>query len=761
MEKQRLRPRFRLEVSVASPTKVDILQVLCIKFHPFKSLRFYAIVNVVHMTRSKRTFAVTSAILLMTSLFATPSNSFEGDSPASQMLSALRLESEVPAGYTKSKFTHWIDADKDACDTREEVLLAESKVKVKVGSRCSFGPGEWTSPYDGATTTKAGNFVVSHFVPLKEAWESGANQWDIATRTAFANDLGYSGSLVVVSASSNRLKDAKDPQNWMPKESSFHCSYVSTWIAVKYRWRLSVDTAEKKFLSTKLASCGNSAKVYVPKRIQTVFSNDLLEGSDLAANFYDPTKVHRVDLTIPPSSLLTIRQEYETRSDPPNFSYVPAKILIHLPTGNIGPLDVGVRLKGGWGSQRSIDDKSAFKVKVDFGSKKTQTILGLKKLTFNNAVQDPSYVNEALAYRVFRKTGVGAPRVGYVRLFVNCEDFLTPLPATSDPRSQCTDYGLHTNIETWDEVAISRWIKETTHLYEGGTPHFPDATSDHIDTFQNDIGNSDRSSLRSLAQINTLEGEEWFSAIKANSYFEQMVQEWATEIFVGHWDGYTWNRNNYYLHTDSAGKWRMFPWGTDQTLSWLDDPYAHQATMAGKCLAYQPCHDLYTHALIKAWSVSQDLNLRENANRIYAGLVSSSYGSSTDPWSQCRIDCAANRTNEISSFFEGRSSQISPIADSVAQSLSESKPTLNISNAKGIATLTSGWAGASKILLDHFEYQTSVDGISWQSITKTKSDLVKVSKLNPRTVKYYRVRVVTIIGNSQWSDVKQNVTPRY
>jgi hypothetical protein len=93
--------------------------------------------------------------------------------------------------------------------------------------------------------------------------------------------------------------------------------------------------------------------------------------------------------------------------------------------------------------------------------------------------------------------------------------------------------------------------------------------------------------------------------------------------------------------------------------------------------------------------------------------------------------------------------------------LSESKPTLNISNAKGIATLTSGWAGASKILLDHFEYQTSDDGISWQSITKTKSDLVNVSKLNPRTVKYYRVRVVTIIGNSQWSDVKQNVTPRY
>ena len=747
--------------SLRSPTKVDILQILFIKFQLFKSFHFHAILDFVNIAWSKRIFAVISAALLMTSLVGTPSNSVEGASTVSQMLTALRLESEVPAGYTKSKFEHWIDTDKDSCDTRKEVLLAESKVKVKIGSRCSFDLGKWTSSYDGATTLKAGTFVVSHFVPLKEAWESGANQWDTATRTAFANDLGYGGSLVVVSASSNGLKDAKDPQNWMPKESSFHCSYVSTWIAVKYRWRLSVDTAEKKFLSAKLVSCGNSAKVSVPKRINTVFSNSLLEGSDLAANFYDPTRVLRVDLTIPPSSLSTIRQEYETRSDPPNFSYVPAKILIHLPTGNIGPLDVGVRLKGGWGSQRSIDDKSAFKVKVDFGSKKTQTILGLKKLTFNNAVQDPSYINEALAYRVFRNTGVGAPRVGYVRLFVNCKDFLSPLPATSDPRSQCTDYGLHTNIETWDEVALSRWIGETTHLYEGGTPYLPDVTNDSIAGIQKDIGSADRSSLQSLAQINALDGEDWFRAMKANSHFEQIVQEWATEIFVGHWDGYTWNRNNYYLHTDNAGKWRMFPWGTDQTLSWLEDPYAVQAIMPGKCLAYQPCHDLYTHALIKAWSVSQDLDLQKNANQIYSGLLSSSLGSGTDSWSQCKTECAAQRTSEISSFMEGRSSQISPIADSVALNLSESKPTLSISNAKGIATLTSGWAGASQILLNHFEYQTSNDGISWQSVAKTKNELTKVSKLNPRTVKYYRVRVVTIVGNSQWSDVKRNVTPRY
>lgn len=714
-----------------------------------------------HGILGKRTCAASFTFFLIFSLVVTPSNAAGNVSLVNQMLSALRVESEVSADFQRSKFKHWIDADSDSCDTRKEVLISESKVKVGIGSSCSFDLGKWNSAYEGNETKNAASLAVTHFIALKEAWESGANQWDTETRTEFANDLGYNGSLVVFSASSNRLRGTHDPQNWMPQKTSFHCSYVSTWIAVKYRWRLSVDTPEKNFLSAKAASCGKSAKVSVPKRMKTVFSNKLLEGSDLAANFYDPTRVNRVDLTIPPSSLITIRQEFDTRTDPPNFSYVPAKILIHLPTGNIGPLDVGVRLKGGWGSQRNIDEKAAFKIKVDYASKETQTILGLKKLTFNNAVQDPSYINEALAYRVFRNTGVGAPRVGFVRMFVNCSDFLSPLPPTSDPRSQCTDYGLHTNIETWDEVALSRWLGETTHLYEGGTPHLPDVTNDGIAGIRKDIGSNDRSSLQALAQINNLDGEDWFNAMKANSNLEQMVQEWATEIFVGHWDSYAWNKNNYYLHTDKAGKWRMFPWGTDQTFNWLEDPYAVQSIMPLKCLAYEPCRELYTHALIKAWSVSQDLDLPKNANQVYAGLLSSSFGSGTDSWSTCKSDCAVQKINEITSFIESRSTQISPIANSVAEKLSQTKPTLDIANKKGIATLTSGWAGASRILLKHFEYQTSNNGISWKPSAKTINDTAKVSVLKPRTVKFYRVRLVTIVGNSLWSDAKQNITPNY
>jgi hypothetical protein len=109
--------------------------------------------------------------------------------------------------------------------------------------------------YDGVTTTNPSTFDVDHVVPLAEAWRSGARRWTAATRTRYANDLGYAHSLIAVSASSNRSKGDREPQEWLPQRRQ--CAYVGWWLAVKTRWRLSVDREEKRFLRTKIAECGD------------------------------------------------------------------------------------------------------------------------------------------------------------------------------------------------------------------------------------------------------------------------------------------------------------------------------------------------------------------------------------------------------------------------------------------------------------------------------------------------------------------------
>jgi hypothetical protein len=126
---------------------------------------------------------------------------------------------------------------------------------VSVGSGCSLSGGSWFSVYDSVSTTDSSSFDVDHFVPLKEAWDSGANRWDASTREAYANDLGYDGSLIAVSASSNRSKSDRDPAAWMPDVSAYDCQYIYTWIEVKLRWGLTVDGAEQAALTQGSIGC--------------------------------------------------------------------------------------------------------------------------------------------------------------------------------------------------------------------------------------------------------------------------------------------------------------------------------------------------------------------------------------------------------------------------------------------------------------------------------------------------------------------------
>jgi hypothetical protein len=166
----------------------------------------------------------------------------------------LRIEAEHRGGYKRTLFPDWYDADKSGCDTRQEVLIAESMTPPVIGVKCAVA-GTWLSVYDGVTTTNPSKIDIDHMVPLKEAWDSGAWKWKEDKRRKFANDLDASYSLIAVTASSNRSKSEKDPAEWMPKLKSYRCEYARTWVKIKRDWVLSVDPAENTFLTRTKARC--------------------------------------------------------------------------------------------------------------------------------------------------------------------------------------------------------------------------------------------------------------------------------------------------------------------------------------------------------------------------------------------------------------------------------------------------------------------------------------------------------------------------
>jgi hypothetical protein len=172
---------------------------------------------------------------------------------------ALPVADETPNGYDRDLFEHWVDADHDCQDTREEVLVAESRVPI---DGCTVTTGEWFSWYDRETWTQASDVDIDHLVPLKEAWDSGAGRWDADTRERYANDLGDPRTLVAVTDNVNQSKGDRDVAEWLPDFGV--CRYVRQWVAVKLRWSLTVDAAERATLRDRARHCRNRVIGFVP-----------------------------------------------------------------------------------------------------------------------------------------------------------------------------------------------------------------------------------------------------------------------------------------------------------------------------------------------------------------------------------------------------------------------------------------------------------------------------------------------------------------
>src|SRR5206468_3208880 len=74
----------------------------------------------------------------------------------------------------------------------------------------------------GATTSEA--VQIDHVVALANAWQTGAQGWDAAKRTAFANDQR---ELLAVDGPLNEQKGSGDAATWLPPDTSYRCAYVA------------------------------------------------------------------------------------------------------------------------------------------------------------------------------------------------------------------------------------------------------------------------------------------------------------------------------------------------------------------------------------------------------------------------------------------------------------------------------------------------------------------------------------------------------
>jgi hypothetical protein len=212
----------------------------------------------VSVIRWKSAGSLSVAVLLgWATLFSSPAAAATVSTPLRTAVADLPVATEQRTGYSRSLFTLWTDADGDGCNTRYEVLIAEATTAPTVGSGCTLTGGRWYSYYDNAYWTAPADLDIDHLVPLAEAWDSGASTWTAKQRETYANDLGDNRDLVAVTDNVNQAKSDQDPAEWMPSYTAARCRYIGEWVAVKLRWRLTVDSSEKAALTNYANGCSN------------------------------------------------------------------------------------------------------------------------------------------------------------------------------------------------------------------------------------------------------------------------------------------------------------------------------------------------------------------------------------------------------------------------------------------------------------------------------------------------------------------------
>lgn len=217
---------------------------------------------------SRRLIAALLALLTSTSVAVGAAAPAEATTTSARsLLFRIGVASENNASYDRAKFQDWIDANGDCQNTRAEVLISESRVAVSYtsSSRCYVRSGKWVSKWDGRTWTNPSDVDIDHHVALAEAWGSGARGWTTTDRHRYANDLYYP-NLNAITDNLNSSKGASDPAQWLPPLASSRCLYAIYWVQVKYRWRLTMDSAERSKLSSILSGTCGSRTVTIPAR---------------------------------------------------------------------------------------------------------------------------------------------------------------------------------------------------------------------------------------------------------------------------------------------------------------------------------------------------------------------------------------------------------------------------------------------------------------------------------------------------------------
>jgi hypothetical protein len=447
------------------------------------------------------------------------------------------------------------------------------------------------------------------------------------------------------------------------------------------------------------------------------------EGTDRAAAFYNPVVVSNINLTLPQASVNALN------GDPYTKVYQEANVTITTADGVVTTLNrIGVRLKG-QATRTNLFGKAPLKLKFDTFVP-GQKFMGLTRMTLNSMVQDPSFIREDTAYRIYRAMGLVAPRTTYSWVTLNNADF-----------------GLYMNVESIDAQMLKRWLNPV-HVYSSDC-YLADLTYSQSNCFDTNYGDSNRTTLNAAIAVSALNGQAWWTEVNKIANMTQVINLMATDIYTSNWDGYTdVVQNNYYIVFDDTGKLRIIPWGQDGTfpmqedaqLDWLGRGPAfrnfgnqERSVMLRKCVAYTPCQSLLVQAQVAVKDKVATLGIPSFKNKV-ASVINNTY-ISQETRSNSDVNSAIFWQNWLDQFFPQRTAALTAFLKTRAPEA----PALSMNGPSNIGgTLTAEattWDYTAALSYQWLRNSQPIANATGRTYTTSTADANSIISVRVRTTK--------------------------
>ena len=283
---------------------------------------------------------------------------------------------------------------------------------------------------------------------------------------------------------------------------------------------------------------------------------------------FPQNEITTIKIVMDPDSLALIVDNIDLYSDheyPATFIFQNSSIIDTVE-------NVGFRLRGN--TSREAAKKS---FKVSFNTFSNTQWQGLEKLNLNGQHNDPSLIRTKLCWDMIREVSLPGARTSYVKLYIN-DEFK----------------GVYLNVEHYDENFAATYFDNQGdgNLFKCLYPADLDFLGSNPDLYKmspfgsrtydlkTNMYEDDYSDLSEfIASLNNSSSSQLICNLQEHFNIDHYLKYAALEVLQGHWDGYIFNNNNYYLyHDQKTDRINWIAYDLDNTLGidWFDMSWANR-----------------------------------------------------------------------------------------------------------------------------------------------------------------------------------------